>query len=355
MLLSYKKLFEAQTPKVGDMVICIGDIDDLKTNNHIGYLRNRGIEFVNRFSDKLHDLGGELKNNKGWFIGNPDWMKPFDHNDDGNNIPLMFSEKFKNTVGYGLRCLLDYEKIYFTDVSFIDTTLRSDTISCLSATNFHKLEENEDPWTSTMRQNIRIGRFLRKVFKDSDKIIEDYTNEYKFSYNLSKDDFGRFKIAKDIDMAKWYLEIFYAPGGGSLHSSCMKHVRSQRRLPIYTENPEKVRLLYIANRDNKLLGRALIWKLDEPHGRTYMDRVYYTEEYIEKLFYDYAEKKGFLTKFEVDKEKLTLIVKLGRDYGPPQENPYMDTFKFFVRDDNYLTNRFKNFKGDEYWEYVDHD
>jgi hypothetical protein len=135
----------------------------------------------------------------------------------------------------------------------------------------------------------------------------------------------------------------------------MKHVRSQKRLPLYTNNPNKIKLLYILNPNGKLLGRALLWKLDEPTGKIYMDRVYSTEDYIEKLFYDYAKKKNFLTKNEVDKQNIRMIVNLGMDYGPPTNNPYMDTFKFFVKNGNYLTNRFRNFKAGEYWEYIDHD
>ncbi len=355
-MLSYK-LFEESVvaPKIGDLVVVNGDIDDLKTHNHIGVLKKSGVQFLNRFNDKLHDLAGEINNNNGWFIRDAKWTDLFNNNKVDDNIPLIYSRKFRDVISYSLKFLIDYEKIFYCDVSYIDVTQRNDTVSCLSAANFNRLDKGEDPWTSTMRQNIRVGRFLKKVINDTDMIIEDYINDYKFSFNLNKDDFGRFKIAKDIDMAKWYLEMFYAEGGGSLHQSCMKHARSQRRLPIYTENPEKVKLLYILNPMGKLLGRALLWKLDEPKGVIYMDRIYCTEDFIEKLFLDYAKKKGFLTKAEVDKKGILLRVNMGRDYGTPHENPFMDTFKFFITTGNYLTNRFRNFKAGEYWEYVDHD
>jgi hypothetical protein len=121
------------------------------------------------------------------------------------------------------------------------------------------------------------------------------------------------------------------------------------------ENPEKIRMLVVTNKENKLLGRALLWKLDEPKGEIYMDRVYTTEDYLEKMFYEYAKKRNFITKFDVDKENLLLKVQLDRDYGPPQTNPFMDTFKFFVREENYLTNKFLFFKKGEYYEFIDHD
>ena len=356
MFLSYK-LFEQSinVPQLGDTVICIGNIDDVKTHNHVGILRKNGVQFLNRFDDKLHNMRGQINNDNGWFIRDPRWTIPFNDNDNGNTIPLKYSDKLKEVLSYSLKFLLDYENIYFADVSYINIGTRSDLVSCLSAENFYKLDNNEDPWTSTMRQNIRIGKFIGKIVNEPLRILENYINEYKLSLKLSKDDLGRFKISKGIEMAKWYLEMYYAQGGGSLHQSCMKHIKSQRRLPIYTNNPEKIKLLYILDLQGKLLGRALLWKLDEPKDKIFMDRVYYTEDYIEKLFLDYANKKGFITKNEVDKMGIVMKVKLGMDYGSPHNNPYMDTFKFFILNGNYLTNKFNNFRAGEYWEYIDHD
>lgn len=356
MIKSYSQLFEKiKIPKVGELVVCIGDIDGLKTHNHVGILRESGIQFINRFSNRLHDLDGELRNNNGWFIKDVSWTKPFDNNKSNKNIPIIYSDKFKEVTSYSLKFLLDYEKIFYSDVSYIDITPRIDTISFLSARDFSKLEENEDPWDSTMRQSMRLGRFIRKIISDPDKIVENYINEYKFSLKLSRDDFGRFKVAKGHDTAKWYLEMNYAEGGGNLRASCMRHIKSQKRLPIYVTNPEKVKLLYLLNPMGKLMGRTLLWKLDSPKDKIYMDKIYYTEEYVEKLFLDYANKKGYFVKEIIDKSGILLKVYLNRDYGPPQNNPFMDTFKYFVRGENYLTNRFLNFKPYEYWEYVDHD
>jgi hypothetical protein len=356
MLLKYQRIFEkTKVPQIGDLVICIGDIDGLKTHNHIGFLKEEGVQFLRRWSDKLHDLDGKINNNNGWFIKNLDWVKPFYKKESPNNIPLIYSSKFKDVISYSLKFLMDYENIYHCDVSYISTTNRNDTVSFLTSSDYRRLEPNENPWESTMRQNIRFGRFLKKIVNDVDKVIEDYVNEYKFSYNIDKDNLGRFKVATGFDMAKWYLENYYVPGGGTLNGSCMRHIKSQRRLPIYTTNPDKIKMLYLLNPIGKLLGRALIWKLDVPKGIIYMDRIYYVEDFIEKLFLDYAKRKGMLTKYEAEKSEITLKVDLKKDYGPPQNNPFMDTFKFFIRGENYLTNKFKYFKAGEYWEYIDHD
>jgi len=356
MILSYK-VFEndINVPKIGELVVCDGNIDEVKTHNHIGILRKGGVEFLNRFSDKLHDLGGEAPNRNGWFVANLNWLKSFNNNQVGNNIPLLYSQKLKDVLSYSLKFLIDYEHIYFSNVSYVDATNRNDTISCLSDTNFHKLEKNEDPWTSTMRQNMRVGRFIKEIISGPESLIANYINEYKFSFNLDRSELSKFKITKGIAMAKWYLAMYYAPGGGILNQSCMKHLKSQYRLPIYTNNPEKIKLLYMLNNDGKLIGRALLWKLSEPKNMIYMDRIYTTEDYIEKLFLNYAKKKGYITKQDAEKEGLVMRVKLDMDYGSPQNNPFMDTFKFFVKDGYYLTNKFNNLKPGEYWEYVNHD
>jgi len=357
MILSYK-LFENSeiVPKVGDMVVCVGNIDGLRTHNHVGFLNEYGIEFLNKFSDRLHDFNGKINSDIGWYIWDPKWTKHFNDNKQPGYLLLKYSNRFKDVISYNLSFLLDYEKIYYSDISFIDITNRNDTISFLSNDNFDKLGQHKDVWNSSLRQNMRIGRFMKKMFPDdSDKLIEEYVNEYKFSFGITKNDFSKFKIYKGINMAKWYLEGYYAPGGGTLHSSCMKHAKSQNRLPIYTDNPDKIKMLVIKDQNDKLLGRSLLWTLDEPQGRIYMDRIYSAEDYIGKLFLDYARKKNFITKKDVDLHNLTMKVYLKKDYGPPQINPYMDTFKYFVKDEGYLTNRFKNFKHGEFWEYIDHD
>jgi len=363
-MLSYKKMLEQiklDDIKNDDLIVCKIDIDNLKTRNHIGQLKknklgNFGISFINRFSDVLHDLNGTLKNNNGWYINNIDDIKKYNSNEGVNSTPLTYSKRFKEIISYSLKFLLDYENIYFCDLSYVDVSDKSDTISCLLNKDIFKLEPDEDRWNNDKRTNIKIGRFLKKILpEENDQILEDYANDYKFSFKLDKEDFGRFKIAKGVNLSKWYLEKNYAPTqGGTLAASCMRHMKSQKRLSIYIMNPEKIRMLYLLDPIGKLLGRALIWKLDEPNN-FYMDRIYYTDNYVLKLFNNYAKKKGILTKKYVDENNLVLKVQLNRDYGPPKINPYMDTFKFFVKTGNYLTNRFDFFKGGEYWEYVDHD
>ena len=358
MILSYKKLFETKLStdiNVGDLVVGIGQADGLDIHNHIGIMRkNNGIEFLNKFSDRLHNLENSIVKDNGWYINTMKSVKYFDNNKNGNNLPFYLSEEFCNIVSQDLKFILDYINIYFSEISYIDVTNRNDTISCLSSIDYRKLKNGENPWTTKLRKNIRIGGFFKKIFDDSPALIEKYVNLYKFSYGVNKDNV-QFKIAKGLDMSKWFLSNYYASDKGTLAQSCMRYVRSQKRLPIYTSNPNKVRMLYLLDFDNKLLGRALIWKLDYPQNLIYMDRIYYTSEFIKYLFLDYAKKKGFLIKEDVEKNNIIMKVYLNKDFGPPDKNPFMDTFKYFVKKDMYLTNKYNPLKLKDCWEYIDHD
>lgn len=352
MILKYR-LFE--NTEETDLVICRINADGIGSRNHVGYLRKNGIEFLIRFNNRLHDLNGEIDSQYGWMI-DPKNTIPFNDNRGQKTMSLVYSADFKKMLERGLTFLLGYESIYHTDVSYIKPGLKNDQVSCLSLTNYNKLLNKRDVWETKMRQNINIGRFLRKILPfENEKIIEDYVNEYKFIYNLLKTDIGTFRKISGEEMRKWYLEKNYAIGGGNLNQSCMRHLKSQKRLAIYTQNPNKVKMLAIINYENQLLGRALLWKLDEPSNAFYMDRVYITEDQYKKYFDDYAKRMKFLTREYVDKNDITLKVFLDRDFGPPSQNPFMDTFKIFNKNGKFLTNKFKNLKPNEYYEYIDHD
>ena len=79
---------------------------------------------------------------------------------------------------------------------------------------------------STSRNPIRIGRFVRALLNSAkitftDKDIEDFTNQYKATYDFSKDILKQFDIITGDDSAYWYDHNNYVRGGGTLANSCM--------------------------------------------------------------------------------------------------------------------------------------
>ena len=116
---------------------------------------------------------------------------------------------------------------------------------------------------------------------------------------------------------------------------------------IYVNNPDVCRLLVLLNEDNKLIGRALVWKLekmnivkDEDPG-FFMDRQYTIKDSDVEKFRDYAKKEGWSYKsynnhhsfgtvnYKGEDRNVEMTVQVGRiggDYDY-QRYPYMDTFR----------------------------
>ena len=140
------------------------------------------------------------------------------------------------------------------------------------------------------------------------------------------------------DIRYWYDYRNYYGGVGSLNRSCMRN--SMDRLNIYCENEDKINMLIMTDDDNnKLLGRALIWKVDKPKC-IYLDRPYTVFQEDILAFYDFAIKRRW--KYYDTPDFENMIIYLKKDYGDPERNPYMDTFSVFcidgVQGNNYLTN-----------------
>src|ERR1035437_7961795 len=158
---------------------------------------------------------------------------------------------------------------------YVNIGSRADLVSFLPNSN-----NSDEEWTQG-RNEIKIGRFVKKILElvneealivltITDKELEDFVNKYK---TTSTED--EFRIVDGEDIRTWYHEEMYMDGDGSLNESCMSGEEEQRFLNIYVNN-DKVRLLTLVNKNNRLVGRALLWTLDESPSPTniFMDRIY---------------------------------------------------------------------------------
>jgi hypothetical protein len=177
---------------------------------------------------------------------------------------------------------------------------------------------------SKSRNKIKPGKFVNKVlsgkFKDSE--IESFVNKLKSGI----EDGSEFKLVKGDEIKKWYYVKNYKEIKGILGNSCMKYSPDDY-FEIYSDNPEVCRMLILIE-DDKLLGRALVWKCKDNYGEdyTYMDRIYTIEDSDAIKFTKYAEDRNWLI-YQLTKELTVKLKKHKFDYYP-----YMDTFK--VLDDN---------------------
>jgi hypothetical protein len=259
-------------------------------------------------------------------------------------------------------------------------TILSETISSVSGKTFVLFQEYDvenprltvlnksclevnDPeikavW-STSRNNMKIGRLVRALLRSAnvaftDKDIEDFTNQYKATYDFAKDALKQFDIVKGDKIAYWYDnndEDRYVDGGGSLNNSCMAEVSSDY-FDIYTQNPQVSLVILYGDSgsiesekytDDRIKGRAILWdcKLDGQPIK-FMDRIYTTLDADVELFKQFAEKNGWWYKkrqsMEPDENftdgnsvrKGTIEVKLDdADFG---EYPYCDTICYINSD-----------------------
>lgn len=363
MVLNFEKFLNEETLspeqiKEGDRIICYGSIEKHDENGnsfHLdidgqtgivafvnrGYYNLCGIVFDNYFSNALNDLDRRININRcSWVITNK--LKKIPIVKENKNI-LKFSKNFKKIIDY-----VEYVEcpIYIEDINYIDITSRQDTISYISNERLKRLnvwkddeETLEKIYSSTLRQEMKISRFIQMINPNTnkfsmDKKIDLYKSAYK-SVILNK---YNFKIVSGEDIRYWYDYRNYYGGVGSLNRSCMRN--SMDRLNIYCENEDKINMLIMTDDDNnKLLGRALIWKVDKPKC-IYLDRPYTVFQEDILAFYDFAIKRRW--KYYDTPDFENMIIYLKKDYGDPERNPYMDTFSVFcidgVQGNNYLTN-----------------
>ena len=246
--------------------------------------------------------------------------------------------------------------------NWIDISDDDDKVTFLADARITRLRDEDkelDPYIVRGRGNIGIGRFVRSLFRNTqfiqnvgdqilqripeggftDRDFENFVNLYK---SLHEKTSLKFKFVVDEDIRKYYLEDNYAADQGQLGSSCMRYDNCQDFLNIYVENKESCRLLILLDDNDKVWGRAIVWKLSKSpcEAKYFMDRVYTIKDSDILKFKDIAEREGWLYKQRMNSERVNNIVFLykGRlivgQIETPLENvgferyPFMDTIAY---------------------------
>jgi hypothetical protein len=199
-----------------------------------------------------------------------------------------------------------------------------------------------------VRGEAKIAKLINQIFpnKYTNKEVEEFISLFK---SLNKKSESQFELVDGKDIVKWYSVDNYYEEIGDLGGSCMRHNRCSDYFGIYVDNPDVCKLL-ILKKEDKLIGRALIWQLDLHIGSsTYMDRIYTIDDATRVLFEEYADNKGWLRRAKSGYTSFTNF-KLGDDiYNARRitvklENykyekyPYMDTFRKLNVDKGILIN-----------------
>lgn len=195
------------------------------------------------------------------------------------------------------------------------------------------------------RNSLKVGKLIGKIFgnKYDSNDIENFVNLIRSNRVELRE---KLELVESDQIAYWYDSSNYYDNKGSLGSSCMKNM-SKETFNIYVENPESVKLL-ILTLYGKLLGRALVWKIDSIKstnerklGRIgseyFMDRVYYKDEYHKHKFIKYAKEKGWFYRYSNSYSDTDIVqlkdiryydTKMTVKIEPKNylQYPYMDTF-----------------------------
>jgi hypothetical protein len=222
--------------------------------------------------------------------------------------------------------------------NWIDVTNEPEMISFLSDVRAKRtpMQWHEDDsvfYGARGRGQIRIGRFAQSLLSDpeviedlelsslEDNLAELTPKDYEEFVNLYKSEFtvvsNEFKMVKGDEISYYYDLYNYAYGDkGQLGSSCMRYADCQKYFGIYKENPEVCQLLVYVNQDNKVLGRALVWKLEKKvdgcPAEYFMDRVYCGNDSDMIKFKNYAREKGWVMK---DKNSSGIVESLFFNYN----------------------------------------
>lgn len=261
-----------------------------------------------------------------------------------DTAPLIYSTRFNNYLNNLLSiCKIDNNDVDIVRllrnlvrkqcvISYVDITDKEDTVTLIPSSKIYKVYKKELGITeitknefnkyvtaeedmcdiqdfvkgyigvwNTNRVEIKIGKLIKKLNdKLTDKQIENFVNKYKALYRSSKNPI--LDLVSGEEISYWYNHDNYSltpedktkPGVGTLGKSCMRY--GSNFFDLYSKNPEVCQLLVLQSTDKKLIGRALVWTLDD--GRIYMDRIYTHFDSDVYIFRKYAQDSGWLTHFE---------------------------------------------------------
>jgi len=229
-----------------------------------------------------------------------------------------------------------------TNVNSFDVGDENDKIKHFQDRQYQRFKQSGDDISKRTKLQANIGSLIRGILDQNQSSfnpeqIEEFVTAYKSQWN-KKYKSSEFSIVSGRDINFWYNENNYVRGGLShLGSSCMRQPHKNHRMNFYSDNPDKVSMVILTDYSDggveKLLARALVWKLDD--GRNYIDRIYFNsddiflnvEDWVKKNFPGSLFHSKLMGSDSPDLKNITISLKK-TNY---QEYPYMDSFVYLVQ------------------------
>lgn len=193
---------------------------------------------------------------------------------------------------------------------------------------------------------IKIGRYINRLldlYLGDDPIerrrytasdVEKFVNKFIGLMEYKQNALDYFRIITGGEIKHWYLSDNYSGQTGQLGQSCMRYGMCQEFFDIYSDNPNVCQLLIFVDMNDKLLGRALLWKLED--GSKFMDRIYTTRDSNIDLFVKWGKENGYTKHYERGSNNNLSVKVEPKDYA---QYPFMDTFKYYKPEDGLLSNK----------------
>lgn len=257
---------------------------------------------------------------------------------------LIKSISDKDPVAKMLLSLID--KDINTNVNYLKPSDKNDDMKFVNDTQVKRfIDAGQDPFDRATN-SAKIGRTVRQILTTNgisvtDPQIEKFVNTYKNTWDKSFKKTGEgIHVVSGEDIRDWYLVDKYVPGGGQLNSSCMRYEETQSFLNIYTENPDVCQLVILVDDKNRLLGRALLWKLIGGVNKYgyYLDRIYTRfdndAEKIHDWYKDFikATDDDYMSHFMGKTRESKVQLKKWKF----EKYPYMDTLSVLDYEDGVL-------------------
>lgn len=330
------------------------------------------MKMIKNFDDYLLDLLVETID-KSTLIFSDRFLKLI------NVIQHPISEYIQNTSnddGYKIT-YIDLDDSGIDKVSFITSVKAREIIlgkkqsdEYISDTRYKDIKNyNNDIYDRLMNTNrsiTTIGKLINKLypnrFKSGGSPGEDIESFVKIFKSLREP--KKMELVSGEDIVKYYnVDEYLYDNKGELGKSCMRHEECGEYIEFYEENSHIVSLLVMFDKneddEDKVIGRALVWKLSDPEGRYFMDRVYTAFNHNTEQFIQYAKENNWLYKKNqssspdeniIDpmtnkEENILLLIKNVNDHS---FYPYMDTFRYYSNYYGKLTNDESYFSGDYY-------
>lgn len=259
----------------------------------------------------------------------------------------------KSKIGLQLWDYISTKSDIKTDYNTLGLSDKNDELFFLADARTQKVIADGDEPFGKNKQAMKIGRIARAILqkngiKATDKEIEEFVNDYKSGFDILKtqgvqEEEQKIKLVEGEDIRHWYNIDNYTNSenlsGSELGKSCMRHSRCSEYFDIYVDNPEQCKLLIYLDDDNKLIGRALFWKLTRPSDCDYyLDRIYTLNSSDRKVMQAWLvdnigdKKITFYDSVGIEHANIyssrishmEIKLKHGGDYD---YYPYMDTFQ----------------------------